>query len=71
MNPQPQDFGAYIAPLLQTRRVDLDTAEIVNQGVLFQEERGTTFAATYLKDHDVSMDIALRVLSHPRERRRD
>ena len=53
-----------------SRRYDVETAKIVNQAILFQERIGTDYAAAYLSCKGVSVDIAIRVLSRPWERRR-
>jgi hypothetical protein len=53
-----------------SRRADAATASIVNQAILFQERIGTDYAAAYLNCKGVNVDIAIRVLSRPKERRR-
>ena len=58
------------APVPFARRQDVETAKIVNQAILFQERLGIDYAAAYLSCKGVSMDIAMRVLSRPWERRR-
>ena len=57
-------------PQPHSRRTDLETAKIVNPGILFQERIGTDYAAYYMNCRGVSVDVALRVLSRPWERRR-
>ena len=57
-------------PRPYSRRQDVETAVIVNQAILFQERVGTDYAAAYLSCRGVSIDIAIRVLSRPWERRR-
>lgn len=54
---------------LKARRADPDTAAIVDRGIQLQEAIGTTFAAKYLNYHKVSVDVTMRVLSRPWERR--
>lgn len=53
-----------------SRRQDAKTASIVNQALLFQERIGTDYAAAYLSCKGVNVDVAIRVLSRPRERRK-
>jgi|GEM_PF-1843131 len=53
-----------------SRRHDVETEKIINQAVQFQERLSTDFAAAYLRNKSISMDIAIRVLSRPGERRR-
>ena len=57
-------------PVPFARRQDVETAKVVNQAILLQERIGTDYAAAYLSCKGVSMDIAIRVLSRPWERRR-
>ncbi|MBS1187200.1 MAG: hypothetical protein H6R04_1218 [Burkholderiaceae bacterium] len=52
-----------------SRRQDLETAKIVSQGILYQKKLGTDFAAAYMSNRGVKMDVALRVLSRPHLRR--
>lgn len=52
------------------RRQDVETARIVNQGIMFQERAGTDCAAAYLKNLGISLDVALRVLARPTDRRK-
>lgn len=51
------------------RRNDRLTAEIVEKGIALQEIRGTRYAAEFLKDRMVSIDVVVRVLSRCAERR--
>lgn len=53
-----------------SRRMDVETAKVVNQGILFQQRLGTDYAAAYLSCRGINVDVALRVLSRPWERRR-
>lgn len=53
-----------------SRRQDAKTATIVNQALLFQERIGTDYAAAYLSCKGVNVDVAIRVLSRPKERRK-
>lgn len=71
MNLQNQSHGDVRAvPQPFSRRTDMETAKIVNQGILFQERIGIDYAAAYLSCRGVSMDVAMRVLARPWERRR-
>jgi len=68
---QPNEYGDLrVVPVPHSRRENLEMARIVNQGIVFQERVGTDFAAAFMSCRDVSVDIALRVLSRPWERRR-
>ena len=53
-----------------SRRQDAKTATIVNQALMFQERIGTDYAAAYLSCKGVNVEVAIRVLSRPRERRK-
>lgn len=64
---QTQEFRNVAAP--HSRRQDAHTAAIVNQAILYQERIGTDYAAAYLSCRGVSMDVAMRVLSRPWQRR--
>ncbi len=70
MVQQEQVNDIRVAPMPFSRRQDFETAKIVNQAILFQERIGTDYAAAYLSCKGVSVDIAIRVLSRPWERRR-
>jgi len=56
-------------PVSLVRR-DIVTAQIVEEGIALQQQAGTKFAAVFLDYKGVSVDIALRVLLHPAERRK-
>lgn len=51
------------------RRLDWLKAKAVEEGISLQSKHGTDHAAAYLKSKQVDLDIALRVLAHPLERR--
>ncbi|MEA5098677.1 MAG: hypothetical protein VB032_09110 [Burkholderiaceae bacterium] len=68
-NNTPNDHAAEFADS-SMRRQDVETARIVNQGLMFQERAGTDCAAAYLKNLGISLDVALRVLARPTERRK-
>ena len=71
MNLQMQSYAELRAvPEPFSRRTDMETAKIVNQGILFQERIGIDYAAAYLSCRGVSLDVAMRVLARPWERRR-
>lgn len=54
---------------LPSRR-DLVRATLIEIGIATQEIRGTDRAAEYLKSQGIDLDIAVRVLSRPMQRRR-
>jgi len=54
---------------LQARRVNTQMAAVVDKGIQLQEVFGTKFAADYLSFHKVSIDVTVRVLTKPNERR--
>ncbi|GAC1406855.1 MAG: hypothetical protein NVSMB6_03700 [Burkholderiaceae bacterium] len=51
-------------------RRDFATAALVEQSISLQEQAGTKYAAVFLDYKGVSVDIALRVLLRPNERRK-
>lgn len=51
------------------RRSDRITAAIVDKGIEIQGEAGTAIAAIFLSSKNVSLDVALRVLNSPAQRR--
>ncbi len=51
-------------------RRDFATAALVEQSIALQEQAGTKYAAVFLDYKGVSVDIALRVLLRPSERRK-
>lgn len=51
------------------RRLDWVKAKVVEEGITLQSVHGTDFAAAYLKSAKVDIDVAIRVLAHPHERR--
>lgn len=51
-------------------RRDMTTAALVEQGIALQNQAGTKYAAVFLDYKGVPVDIALRVLLHPNQRRR-
>jgi diaminopimelate epimerase len=55
----------------QVRRVRRDqiSVELVEKGIALQEACGTSKAAKYLQSQWISMDVALRVLARPAQRR--
>lgn len=50
-------------------RTDHASAAIVNEGIALQITEGTYFAAAYMNAHNINIDIAMRVLSRPWQRR--
>lgn len=59
-----------VFPEIARTRHDQISAELVEKGIALQEARGTTYAAKYLQAQWIGMNVALRVLAHPAERRR-
>lgn len=51
-------------------RRDFTTAALVEEGIALQEQAGTKFAAVFLDYKGVPVDVALRVLLRPAERRK-
>jgi len=58
-----------IPPTRFVRR-DFLSAHIVEVGILLQEQFGVEHAAAFLKDNFIHLDVAMRVLLRPSERRR-
>ncbi|RYE79910.1 MAG: hypothetical protein EOO80_05205 [Oxalobacteraceae bacterium] len=58
-----------MAPTRFVRR-DFLSAHIVEVGLLLQEQFGVEHAAAFLKDNFIHLDVAMRVLLRPSERRR-
>ena len=54
---------------VSARRLDWVKAKVVEEGITLQSVHGTDFAAAYLKSAKVDLDVAIRVLAHPHERR--
>lgn len=54
---------------VSARRLDWMKAKVVEEGITLQTVHGTDFAAAYLKSAKVDIDVAVRVLAHPHERR--
>ena len=52
-------------------RHDQVTAQAVEIGIRLQPILGTRDAASFLKNNVVAIDVALRVLLHPRHRRQE
>lgn len=59
-------------PAAATRfaRRDFLSAHIVEVGILLQDQFGVEHAAAFLKDNFIHLDVAMRVLLRPAERRR-
>ena len=51
-------------------RRDLVTAALIEQSIALQEQAGTSYAAVFLDYKGVPVDIALRVLLRPDQRRK-
>jgi hypothetical protein len=51
-------------------RRDFLSAHIVETGIMLQQKHGTEHAAAFLKDNFIHLDVAMRVLLRPSERRR-
>ena len=54
---------------VSARRLDWLKARVVEEGISLQSEHGTDFAASFLKEKKIDLEVALRVLAHPGERR--
>lgn len=51
-------------------RRDFITAALVEEGIALQRQAGTKFAAVFLDYKGIPVDVALRVLLRPNERRK-
>lgn len=69
MNAQAQHPYPRLAPEPGTARTDLVTEAIVNEALTLIPTHGIARAAAFLKEKNVAMDLALRVLSRPHQRR--
>lgn len=71
MSTQEQ-FASTLPEIRLTRfvRRDFLSAHIVEVGLLLQEQFGVEHAAAFLKDNFIHLDVAMRVLLRPSERRR-
>lgn len=63
-NDEPWDF-----PASTPTRPDWHTARFVKQGIRMQSVHGTGYAANFLRNRRVDIDVALRVLLQPARRR--
>ncbi len=61
---EPWDF-----PASTPSRPDWHTARFVKQGIRMQSIHGTGYAANFLRNRRVDIDVALRVLLQPERRR--
>jgi hypothetical protein len=61
---EPWDF-----PASTPSRPDWHTARFVKQGIRMQSIHGTGYAANFLRNRRVDIDVALRVLLQPARRR--
>lgn len=59
-----------VFPEVTRTRHDLNSAELVEKGIALQEVCGTTYAARYLQSQWIGINVALRVLARPTQRRR-
>lgn len=55
--------------VMSARRLDWINARVIEEGISMQGVHGTDHAASYLKSKKVDIEVALRVLAHPHERR--
>ena len=71
MSTQEQ-FTNSLPAMTPTRfvRRDFLSAHIVEVGLLLQNQFGVEHAAAFLKDNFIHLDVAMRVLLRPSERRR-
>jgi hypothetical protein len=67
-----EHFDSSTPEMMPTRfvRRDFLSAHIVEVGLLLQEQFGVEHAAAFLKDNFIHLDVAMRVLLRPSERRR-
>jgi hypothetical protein len=56
-------------PPTKLSRKDYISAQLVEIGIVIQALQGTEHAAQYLRSKKVDIDVVLRVLSQPSERR--
>jgi len=63
-NEESWDF-----PASTPTRPDWHTARFVKQGIRMQSIHGTGYAASFLRNRRVDIDVALRVLLQPTRRR--
>lgn len=68
--PEQREREMWTFPTTTPTRVDSSSADLVEQGVKLQDIRGTDCAAEYLKTNGIEMEVAMRVLARPSERRR-
>ena len=59
-----------VFPTPITSRSNLFEAMIVEAGIVLQNTNGTCLAANYLKSQNISVDVAMRVLTDPKQRRK-
>lgn len=57
-------------PDVVTSRPDLDTATAVELAIMLQQTSGTKRATEFMKERQVPVDVAMRVLLRPSERRK-
>lgn len=57
-------------PEAVTSRPDIDTATAVELAIMLQQTAGTKRATEYMKERQVPVDVAMRVLLRPSERRK-
>ncbi|MFC7516647.1 hypothetical protein ACFQUU_16680 [Herbaspirillum sp. GCM10030257] len=57
-------------PEAVTSRPDIDTATAVELAIMLQQTVGTTRATEFMKERQVPVDVATRVLLRPAERRK-
>jgi hypothetical protein len=69
-NTAPPATDTVITPLQTSLRRDRATEKAVEIGIRLQDVLGTRDAARFLKNNVVDIEIALRVLLHPAQRRR-
>ena len=58
-----------ILPEEENRRHDWDKADIVDRGIEIESDHGYSYAARFLKQHDIRPDVVERVLRRRLERR--
>ena len=77
MSNKRHDRNEYWIPLQKaalpeavTSRPDIDTATAVELAIMLQQTAGTKRATEFMKERRVPVDVAMRVLLHPSERRK-
>lgn len=70
-NPKQQETEKWTFSRTLPSRLDLNSADLVEQGVKLQGTKGTDCAAEFLKTNGIGVDVAIRVLARPSARRKN